>query len=99
MPLYALKCQECGLIHEAYEHTAADFGCRTILCDCGSTMGPTLSVGRGLTYFSEKAPRVIHNLGHEPVVIRSHEEHRRKMKEAGVEWAPPRRGMPGCWGG
>ena len=99
MPLFAVKCPECGNGTNVFEHTRDDFGCRTVLCDCGSTVAPVLSVGRGLTYFSEKRPRVIWNLGPEPVVIRSHAEHRRKMKEAGVEWAPPKRGMPGCWGG
>ena len=98
MPLFAFRCL-CGNEAEQFEHTRDDLGCRTIVCPCGSTMGPVLSLGLGLMYFSEKNPRVIHNLGHEPVVIRSHEEHRRKMKEAGVEWAPPKRGMPGCWGG
>jgi len=99
MPLLSIQCADCGSQTSIFEHSRDDFGCRTILCDCGSTMGPTLSVGRGLTYFSEKRPQVIHNLGHEPVVIRSHEEHKRKMKEAGVEWAVPKCGMPGCWGG
>ena len=99
MPLFAILCSSCGSETSIFEHTTADFGCRTILCDCGSTMAPVLSVGRGLTYFSEKRPRVIRNLSDKPVVIRSHGEHREAMKKAGVEWAVPKRGMPGCWGG
>ena len=97
MPLFAFRCI-CGNEAEQFEHTRDDFGCRTVLCDCGSTVGPTLSLGRGLTYFSEKKPRVIRNLGHKPITITSHEQHKAEMRKAGVEWAPPKRGMPGCWG-
>lgn len=50
-------------------------------------MGRVLSVGRGLTWFRENHPQVIHNMGHDPVVVRSAEEHKQKMKEHGVDWA------------
>lgn len=86
MPLYALRCLN-GHDGEEFCHRPEDRGARTVLCHCGSTMAPVLSVGRGLTFFQESRPRVIHNLGHEPVVVRSHEEHKRLMRERGVDWA------------
>lgn len=90
MPLYTHRCPECGTVADAYEHTAADLGARTMLCACGSTMGPTLSVGAGLTYFEEGRGRWIHNLGDRPVYITSHAQHVAEMKKAGVEWATER---------
>lgn len=90
MPLYAVRCPECARECETFAHVPEDRGCRTVLCACGSTMAPVLSVGRGLTYFEEGRARVIHNLGDQPVVVRSHGEHRRLMREAGVEWATER---------
>ena len=86
MPLIALRCLNDHTA-EQFVHVLEDLGCETRLCRCGSTMAPVLSVGRGLTYFEEGKPRTIWNLGHEPVVVRSHEEHRRLMRERGVEWA------------
>ena len=96
MPLYALQC-EAGHGGEAFEHHADDLGSRTAICSCGGSMAVVLSVGRGLTYFEEGRARVIHNLGHEPVVVRSHEEHKRRMREAGVDWATAGRGRKGQW--
>lgn len=107
MPLYNFACGN-GHIVEHFVHVASDLGCQTHLCpNCvndsetgaGTPMFPIFSFGRGLTYFSEKSPRTIWNLGPEPVTIRSPEEHKAAMKKAGVEWHPPKRGMPGCWGG
>ena len=86
MPLYALVCER-GHGGEVFCHVREDFGCETRICACGGSMAKILSMGRGLTWFEEGRPRTIWNLGSEPVVIRSHEEHKRKMREAGVEWA------------
>jgi hypothetical protein len=98
VPIYEFRCP-AGHALDVFEHHRDDLGCRTILCDCGSTMGPIMTFGRGLTYFSSKTPRVIWNLGPNPITITSDAQHRAEMKKAGVEWHPPRRGMPGCWGG
>ena len=99
MPIFRFEC-EAGHGVDVFEHARDDLGCRTFICaTCHHTMVPVLSVGRGLTYFSEKTPRLIRNLGDKPMTIRSHGEHVRAMKAAGVEWHPPKRGMPGCWGG
>lgn len=87
MPLYAFRCGECGRAGEQFCHTAADQGAAAMLCGCGSTMAPVLSMGRGLTYFEENRPRTLWNLGPEPVTVRSHEEHKRVMRERNVEWA------------
>lgn len=87
MPLFSFTCAECDNVADAYEHVAADLGARTMLCACGSTMAPTLSLGTGLTYFESGRPRVLWNLGHEPVTVTSHEQHKRLMRERGVEWA------------
>lgn len=97
MPLYQVQC----LNHHTrtvFYHTARDKGCRLHVCpECGHTQGFTLSVGHGLTYFSEKQAPVITNLGHEPVTVTSPAQHERLMKERGLAWMPQRRGMPGCW--
>ena len=91
MPLYRHRCPECEAERDVFEHHPDDLGCRTILCErCPSTMGPILSVGRGLTYFEEGRGHWITNLGHEPVYITSHEQHKREMKKAGVTWATAR---------
>lgn len=87
MPLYASFCPECGVRAETFCHVPEDRGCVTPLCRCGSTMAPVLSVGSGLTWFRENGARVITNLGHEPVTVRSHEEHKRLLRERGLEWA------------
>jgi len=85
MPLYAFACLE-GHTTEVYCHVAADRGARTVLCDCGASMAPVLSVGRGLTWFEEGRPRVLHNLGDQPVTVTSHRQHQAAMRAAGVEW-------------
>ena len=97
MPLYAYACL-ADHTAEAFEHHRDDRGCRTMLCAvCGQSMGPILSVGRGLTWFEEGRARTLWNLGPDPVVVTGHEQHKRLMRERGLEWVPPKRGMPGCW--
>ena len=97
MPLYAFRCSECGCEADRYVHVPADLGTETRLCECLSTMAPIMSMGRGLTYFEEGRARVLHNLGPEPVTVRSHEEHKKLMKERGLEWATLGRGRKGSW--
>jgi hypothetical protein len=81
-----------------YYHSPDDRRLRLEECpDCGHTQGFIISRPGSYTYFSEKNPRVIENLGHEPVTIRSHWEHQKIQKERGCEWGTARRGMPGCW--
>ena len=82
MPMLNLECLE-GHTDEEFIHTWADKGCTTRICLCGNTLVSTLSVGRGLTYFEEGRARFIENLG--GVWITSHEQHKRVMKERGVE--------------
>ena len=89
MPLFMVACPECSATAEVYCHLAADRGCQTPLCGCGSTMGPAFSMGRGLTYFEEGRGRWIHNLGDQPVYVTSHEQHKREMRKARVDWATP----------
>ncbi len=99
MPMFTLECLN-GHSRDMYAHSVVERACRTIVCDCGYTMAPVFSPGTPLTYFGEGGGgKWIHNLGHEPVFVTSHAHHERLMKEAGVSWAPARRGMPGCWGG
>ena len=100
MPLYAFRCAECGTEADRYVPLLADLGAETRLCEtlgCSSTMAPIISMGRGLTYFEEGRPRTLWNLGHEPVTVRSHEEHKAAMKAAGVDWTTAGRGRPGQW--
>jgi hypothetical protein len=88
MPLYEYVCLEDHR-RDVFLHAARDLGAQTVVCDCGHTMGLSLSLGRGLTYFEEGRARTIYNLGHEPVVVTSHEQHKAAMRRAGVEWATP----------
>lgn len=87
MPLYLFRCPECGAARERFYHVAEDKGCDVVLCACGSTMGPVLSVGQGLTYFEEGRGQWIRNLGHEPIYVTSHAQHQKAMRQAGVDWA------------
>lgn len=97
MPMFEFRCLN-GHSRDAYAHNVLERACHAVICEeCHNDMSPVLSLGRGLTYFEEGRARVITNMGHEPVRITSHEQHKRLMKERGLDWAPPRRGMPGCW--
>ena len=100
MPLFDMVCNN-GHHREMFAHTVEKAKGRGIAegCDaCGYALVPGFSMGRGLTYFSQKGGgRVIHNLGPQPVTITSTAQHERIMKEQGVAWAPSRRGMKGCW--
>ena len=97
MPLYRLICPECGSSNEEFCHVAEDKGSRTHLCACGGSMTHTLSVGGGLTFFEEGRGRWIANMGHEPVYITSHEQHKTEMRKRGLEWATRGRGEAGSW--
>ena len=98
MPLYLLTCLN-GHQREEFCHTPADKGCRTHLCaQCGEGMGHIFSPGTSLTYFAEGGKgKWIENLGDQPVLVTSHAHHAQLMKERGVTWATPKRGMPGSW--
>ena len=87
MPLYTFADLD-GHTADAFEHSPLDLGARTILCgQCGATMAPVLSLGRGLTYFEEGRGRWIENLGPEPVYVTSHGQHRRLLRERKLDWA------------
>ncbi len=95
--LYDMQCTN-GHHRDQFVHAVQDYGVRTMICAiCQTTMTRVLSVGRGLCWFEEGRPRVIHNMGVEPVTVRSHEHHKRLMKERNLEWATRGRGMPGQW--
>lgn len=96
MPLFRVECEN-GHAVDVYEHHKDDFGCRTYLCECGATLAPTLSVGKGLTSIESGRPFVAWNLGPEPVTVHSHRELEKRMKEAGVAFAGERRGKKGWW--
>lgn len=85
--------------HEAEHYLRpAERGAFTALClTCGSTMAERLTFGGGLLWAEEGRPRVIENLGHDPVVVRSAREHERAMKTAGVTWSTKGRGAKGQW--
>ena len=103
MPVYDFICEN-GHRDEFFVHVASDLGCKTNIClKCKSDnraeipMFPIISYGKGLLWFSEKSPRILWNLGPAPVTVRSHEEHKRLMREAGVVEAGSRRGERGTW--
>lgn len=84
MPLIALRCIE-GHESEQFVHHTDDTGCETRICHCGNTLAPALSMGRGLTWFEEGRPFLMQHGVPEPVLITSHEQHKRVMKEHGLE--------------
>ena len=96
MPIFHVEC-EYGHAQVVYEHTRDDFGCRTYLCACGATMGPTVSYGQGLTAIESGRPFVAWNLGPEPVTVRSHRELETRMKAAGLAFYGAKRGEKGSW--
>jgi hypothetical protein len=85
VPMLSLQCAE-GHQADQFVHTLADVGAATRLCpQCGHTLAPTLSVGRGLTFFEEGRPFVMtHGVPH-PIRITSHEQHKKVMKRYGLE--------------
>jgi hypothetical protein len=96
LPVYEFACPE-GHHRDAFFHVAAHALTELVVCVCGAPMEKQLSLGRGLTYFVEGRPRVIENLGPEPVTVRRHEEHKRLMREHQVDWATAGTGRKGCW--
>jgi len=97
VPLYDLVCIN-GHAQVVYYASSAQKRCRTHICDCGHSMAFVFSVPAEYDWFSESHPVTITNMGHCPVVVTSHKQHERLMRERGLAWASPRRGMPGCWG-
>jgi len=98
MPLFQFGCANQHE-REVYAHTLAHVEAQAIVCEtCGLEMAKKISMGRGLTYFASGGKgKWIYNLADKPVYIESPAQHERLMKEHGVAWAPPRRGMKGCW--
>jgi len=109
MPLYSYKCEE-GHEKEIFCH-ADDKGCQTVLCrQCQSSMASVISYGQGLLYFEEGRARRIWNLersdqkdaagqpiASRPVYVKSAEEHKRLMRQQGVDFANRGRGFSGQW--
>ena len=81
--IYDVECIN-GHRKEVFVQTSADKGCETEVCHCGSTMASIFSPGKGIAWFEEGRPRVIHNLGPEPITVTSYKQHREAMKKAGV---------------
>lgn len=98
MPLYDFICSE-GHTRERFFHKAEDATDAAPVCapPCGKPMVKALSMGRGLTYFEEGRARTLYNLGDQPITVRSHEEHKRAMRDAKVDWATAGIGRKGCW--
>jgi hypothetical protein len=84
VPLRSLRCLH-GHTADQFVHSAQDLGAQTRLCHCGHTLAPTLSVGRGLTWFEEGRPFVLEHGVPSPITITSHEQHKRVMKQYGLE--------------
>jgi len=96
--IYEWQCSGCGRTEDRFEHHPDDKGAETYICGCGYSMAPVVSLGgTPLLWAEEGRPRVIENLGHEPVTVRSAAEHRAAMKKAGVVNAGSRRGEKGVW--
>jgi hypothetical protein len=86
MPLHDYFCINNHRILDRFTHA---LGVETMICACGESM-THVGFGMGATWFRENAGRLIHNLGPEPVMIRSAEQHKAEMKKAGVEWSSGR---------
>jgi len=109
MPLYVFR-DEAGHEREELVRRADDRGCRTHICKvCGSTMAPIVAFGQGLCYFEEGRSRRIWNLERieydtngmplptKPVYVTSHSQHKRLMRQQGVDFANRGVGYPGQW--
>lgn len=96
MPMFDFAC-ECGYNGDRYVHTYKDKPQSPICDECGGEAKWTLSLGKGLTFFEEGRGRWIENLADQPVYVTSHAQHKKLMKEHGVELAGSKTGMPGCW--
>lgn len=102
--IYELECLN-GHKKEIFCHSSDDKGCETIICTCGHTMAPVISVFTGVSYFRENAERVINNLntldehGNEVPCppLRSYRDYDRQKKKAGVTEAGNRMGSKGVW--
>lgn len=97
MPTYTFRC-EAGHEHDEFVLHTDNKGCQTHVCrTCRSSMAPVITYGQGLLYFEEGRERMIWNLGPEPVFVKSHQEHKRRMRLAGVDFANRGVGYPGQW--
>lgn len=98
MPMYEVSCIN-GHTRGVYIPDCENRHVPYHICHvCQHTQSPVIARPGSYTYFSEKTPRVLHNLGHEPVTITSHWQHQQELKKRGLGWATPKRGMPGSWG-
>ena len=96
MPMYDYLCPNDHRDERFFfraDQAQAQMPCRS----CGKIATKQLSVGSGICYFEEGRARVIENMTHEPVVVRSLAEHNRLMKKHKVAQTGPGRGMPGSW--
>ena len=97
MPIYTYR-DEAGHEQEQVSVSVDERGVQTAFCRlCQSTMAPVITYGQGLCYFEEGRPRKIWNLQHEPVEVKSHEEHKRLMRINKVDFANRGTGYPGQW--
>ena len=97
MPMYTFRCEE-GHEKDIFVTHSDDKGCGTVLCrTCNSTMAQVITYGQGLCYFEEGRPRIIWNLGPEPVQVKSAAEHKRLMRLNKVDFANRGVGYPGQW--
>lgn len=108
MPLYDYLC-EAGHQDERFFHAASQ-SAQCLPCRiCGTPAQRQLSMGQGLCYFEEGRGRRIWNLEKieydrngnmlptKPVYVKSHGEHRRLMRQQGVDFANRGRGYKGQW--
>ena len=94
MPIYEYRCIQ-GHVQEEYEGVK-DKGCFTVICKkCLTTMGPIITGSNRMLYFEEGRGHWMMNLGPEPVLVHSHRELEKKMREKGLEFAGNRMGTKG----
>ncbi len=97
MPMYTFRCEE-GHEKEEFCTHSDDKGVKTHICRrCGATQAPVITYGQGLCYFEEGRGRLIWNLGPEPILVKSAEQHKRLMRINKVDFANRGTGYPGQW--
>jgi len=95
MPMYDYLCCN-GHVEETFRNVSEIDNPRACN-ECGGLSLVTITKSNPLTAFRENNGQWIWNMGPDPVYITSHSQHKAEMKKRGLQFATPKRGMPGAW--
>lgn len=96
MPMFKVGCA-CGYRGDKYLHHEFHRQLLWTCPKCAMVLTFMPSYGVSLRFFEESRPRVIWNMGPEPITITSPAQHEAEMKKYGVALAPARYGEKGAW--